>query len=52
MKQFLAKLAGFAAAFAAIIILNQASGMDPVWYLLGLWLWRDLSDTMEKEDRT
>jgi len=32
------------------MILSDVSGTDPVWYMLGLWLWKDLSETIRKED--
>lgn len=50
MKRFLLKLVSWAAVFLATIILSEVAGTDPVWYLLGLWLWKDLSETIMKED--
>ena len=49
MKRLLLKLAGWVAVFLTTMFLSEAAGTDPVWYLLGLWLWKDLSDAMEKE---
>ena len=51
MKRLLGKIAGFTTAFAATIILSEATATDPAWYLLALWLWKELSETMEKEGR-
>ena len=50
MRRFLGKLASWAVALSAIMILSDVSGTDPVWYMLGLWLWKDLSETIRKED--
>ena len=50
MKRLLLKLAGWAAVFLTTMILSEAAGTDPVWYLLGLWLWKDLSETIRKQD--
>lgn len=50
MRRFLGKLASWAVALAAIMFLSDVSGTDPVWYMLGLWLWKDLSETIRKED--
>ena len=52
MKRLLLKLTGWAAVFLTTMILSEATGTDPVWYLLGLWLWKDLSGAMDKGDRT
>ena len=52
MKRLLMNAATVAAVVLPFVILSELAGVDPVWYLMGLWLWRDLSDTMEKEDRT
>ena len=52
MKRLLMNAATVAAVILPFVILSELAGVDPVWYLMGLWLWRDLSDTMEKEDRT
>lgn len=51
VKKLMGKIAGFAAMFAVTIILSEATSTDPAWYLLALWLWKDLSETMEKENR-
>lgn len=51
MKRLLLKLAGWVAVFLTTMFLSEAAGTDPVWYLLGLWLWKDLSDAMDKGDR-
>lgn len=48
MKRLLLKLAGWAAVFLTTMFLSEAAGTDPVWYLLGLW--KDLSETIRKED--
>lgn len=50
MRRFLGKLASWAVALVTIMILSDVSGTDPVWYMLGLWLWKDLSETIRKED--
>lgn len=50
MKQFLLKLVSWAVVFAVTVILSEETGADPAWYLLGLWLWKDLSETLGKED--
>ena len=50
MKRLLLKLAGWAAVFLTTMFLSDAAGTDPVWYLLGLWLWKDLSDTSRTEN--
>lgn len=50
MKRFLLKLVSWAAVFSVIVILSEEAGADPALYLLGLWLWKDLSETSRKEE--
>lgn len=52
MKRILLNAATFAVVVLPSVILSELAGVDPVWYLMGLWLWKDLSDTMDKGDRT
>lgn len=52
MRRFLGKLASWAAVFAVTVILSEATDADPALYLLGLWLWKDLSETTGKEKVT
>ncbi|SCJ70499.1 Uncharacterised protein [uncultured Flavonifractor sp.] len=49
MKLFLKKLVCWAVVMAAIMVLSDATDCDPMWYLMGIWLWKDLSDTLGKE---
>lgn len=51
MKMFLEKLFAFIVEIAALTVLCNKMGADPTWCLLGLWVWKDLSETMENEDR-
>ena len=48
MKRLLLKLAGWAAEFLTTMFLSDAAGADPGWYLLGLWLWKDLLSKVHK----
>lgn len=50
MKMFLLKLLPFSIVLAFSFGLSAATGADPAWYLLALWLWQDLSETLDKED--
>lgn len=46
---FLARTALWAAEMAAIVIICSKMEVDPVWCLLGLWMWKDLTDEMCKK---
>lgn len=50
MKLFLLKMATLAIVMGAAVISSGVTGVDPVWLLLGLFLWKDLSETLGKED--
>lgn len=50
MKRILLNAATVAAVVTPSVILSELTGVDPVWYLMGLWLWKDLSKTLGKED--
>lgn len=51
MKGLLGKVAAIMVMMMAARVASIVTGDDPVWYLLALWLWKDLSETMEKENR-
>lgn len=51
MKGLLVKVAAIMVLMMAARAASIITGDDPVWYLLALWLWKDLSETMEKEER-
>lgn len=44
MKRLLTNAATVAAVVLPSVILSELAGVDPVWYLMGLWLWKDLSE--------
>lgn len=50
MKRLLLNAATVAAVVLPSVILSELTGVDPVWYLMGLWLWKDLQETLGKED--
>ncbi len=49
MKMFFIKLSVFTVEIAALTVLCNKMGADPTWCLLGLWVWKDLSETMKNE---
>lgn len=51
MKGLLGKVAAIMVMMMADRVASIVTGDDPAWYLLTMWLWKDLSETMEKENR-
>lgn len=49
MRRFLGKIVICLVAILPSVILSELTGVDPVWYLIGLWLWKDLPETPGKE---
>ena len=50
MKGLLGKVAAIMVMMAAGVA-SIVTGDDPAWYLLTMWLWKDLSETMKNEGR-
>ena len=48
MKGFLRKVAAIMVMMMAARVASFVTGDAPAWYLLTMWLWKDLSETMRR----